>query len=164
MNKDKQYPDEYKLTSSLWTKIPFFFFFALVIYVLLEYYWQTDWITICILSVCCVCFLYVSLQYIEYAIFNHKGVLIVQTKRWGKNMTKREFYIDWKDVKDIRFNFIIGRHSPPAIYIESRILGHGYSQPTSMSYCKFASLAKYYSGRENIIYSGLKRKPFEKDW
>ena len=89
---------------------------------------------------------------------------MVHKKRWGKNKSEKEFYIDWKDVRYIRFNMLIlGHRTPPAITIESRVSGRGYSNPTSMSYRKFAALAEYYSGREDIIYR-WKRKPFEKDW
>ena len=81
------------------------------------------------------------------------------------NEAKQEFYIDWKDVKHIKFNiFITGSLSPPAIDVVSRIFGRGYYHPTALSYCKFASLAKYYSGRKDVVMLWKKRKLFEKDW
>lgn len=166
MNKNRKYPEEeYRLTPSLWITIPLCFFVAVLIYVWLESNWQSDWPVLCMLSVICVCFLYVILQNIEYAIFNHKGILIVHTKRWGKNKTKREYYINWKDIKYIKFNILIlGYLSPPAIDIASRISSNSYSHPTTLSYGKFASLAKYYSGREDIIYKRTKKRMYEKDW
>jgi hypothetical protein len=94
--------------------------------------------------------------------------LIVHTKRWGKNKKKQEFYIDWKDVKYIRFKTILSKNSSPAIDIASNIFGRGYYNTTTLSYAKFASLAKYYSGREDIIYKRSafrkKKKMYEKDW
>lgn len=165
MNNNRKYPNEYKLTRSLWITIPLWVIFGVLIYVCFVCDWQRDWLVLCLLSIFCIWQFYVILQYIEYAIFNHKGVLIVHTKRWGKNKKKQEFYIDWKDVKYIKFNSLItGNLSPPAIDIVSRILGHGYNQPTCLPYGKFALLAKYYSGREDISGFRRKRKPFEKDW
>ena len=71
----------------------------------------------------------------------------------------------WKDVKHIKFNiFITGSLSPPAIDVVSRIFGRGYYHPTALSYCKFASLAKYYSGRKDVVMLWKKRELFEKDW
>ena len=168
MNKNKTYPDEYKLTKGLWITIPLWVMLGILIYtcICFECDWQRDWLTLCLISIFCLWYLYIILQYIEYAIFSHKGVLIVHTKRWGKNRTKQEFYIDWKDVKYIKFNILITGHlSPPAIDIVSRILGHGYDQPTCLPYGKFASLAIYYSGRKDIIYT-KRKKPglYEKDW
>ena len=52
--------------------------------------------------------------------------------------------------------------------IKSRLFGRGYYNDTFLSYGKFASLAKYYSGREDIIYKRSafrkKKKMYEKDW
>lgn len=164
MDQNKKYPDKYKLTRSWWITIPLWFFAGVLTYGCFEFDWQRDWLILCILFVFCLWFLYVILQDIEYAIFSHSGVMIVHAKRWGKNKSKQEFYIDWRHVKYIRFNMLISGHrTPPAITIESRGSGRGYSNPTSMPYRKFATLAKYYSGREDIIYR-WKRKPFEKDW
>ena len=166
MNKDKQYPDEYKLTSSLTTQIAFFLILGPLVFMWCEWDWQEDWLFVCLFSIVCLFALFCIMQNVEYAIFNHKGILIVHTKRLSKTKADQEFYIDWKDVKYIKFENIYSKHSK--INIRSRIFGRGYCWRSNLSYSKFASLAKYYSGREDIIdnKSGvrLKRKPFEKDW
>ena len=164
MDRNKKYPDKYKLTRSWWITIPLWFFAGVLTYGCFEFDWQRDWLLLSFLFVFCLWFLYVILQDIEYAIFSHSGVMIVHAKRWGKNKSEKEFYIDWKDVRYIRFNMLIlGHRTPPAITIESRVSGRGYSYPTGLSYRKFAALARYYSAREGIVYR-WKRKPFEKDW
>ena len=167
MNKDKQYPDEYKLTSPMLSKIVIFLLIVfLLVLMRIESSWQEGWLVKCGLAILSLWLLFHIIQDVEYAIFSPKGVSIVHTKRWGKNKAKQEFYIDWKDVKYIKFNILItGHHSPPAIDIVSRIFGHGYDQPTCLPYGKFASLAIYYSGRKDIIYA-KRKKPglYEKDW
>jgi hypothetical protein len=161
----EEYPDEYKLTRSLWITIPLWGILGVLIYGCFEFNWQRDWDLLLVLSIFCLGYIFIIFQYSEYAIFNHKGLLIVHSKRWGKNKAKQEFYIDWKDVKHIKFNiFITGSLSPPAIDVVSRIFGRGYYHPTALSYCKFASLAKYYSGRKDVVMLWKKRKLFEKDW
>jgi hypothetical protein len=168
MNKNKTYPDEYKLTNSLTTKITFLLVLGPLVWMVFEFNWSKDGLFLYWFYPLCVWFLFVILQDVEYAIFNHKGVLIVHTKRWGKNKAKQEFYIDWKDVKYIRLKIPLSKNSSPKIEIVSRVLGHGYSNQTFLPYGKFASLAKYYSGREDIIYKRSafrkKKKMYEKDW
>ena len=123
MNSNRKYPDEYKLTRSLWITIPLWGILGVLIYGCFEFNWQRDWDLLLVLSIFCLWYIYIIFQYSEYAIFNHKGLLIVHSKRWGKNKAKQEFYIDWKDVKHIKFNiFITGSLSPPAIDVVSRIL------------------------------------------
>ena len=168
MNNNRKYPDEYKLTSSLMTKIQFLLILVFLVFIWFECSWPKDWFFLSCFSIIGISLLFYILQHVEYAIFNHKGILIVHTKRWGRNKAKREFYIDWKDIKYIRLKTPLSKNSSPVIDIVSRIFGHDYYHPTSLSYGKFASLAKYYSGREDIIYTKSrfrrKRKPFEKDW
>ena len=168
MNKNKTYPDEYKLTRSFMTKVAFLLILGLLISIWFEYDKEFSWIIHCLSFIVIYC-LFMLIQDVEYAIFNHKGVLIVNTKRWGKNRRKEEFYIDWKDVKYIRFTTT---HSP-AIDIVSIPFGRGYYNGTLLPYGKFASLAKYYSGREDILYGDYKKKIkakrkkpglYEKDW
>lgn len=168
MNKDKKYPVEYKLTKSLMPRIAFFLILGCLASMWYQYNGQDNWLFVCFFSILLGGGLFYITQNVEYAIFNHKGVLIAHTKRWGKNKAKQEFYIDWKDVKYIRFKTILSKNSSPAIDIASNIFGRGYYNTTTLSYAKFASLAKYYSGREDIIYKRSafrrKKKMYEKDW
>ena len=169
MNKDKQYPDEYKLTSPMLNKIVIFLLIVfLLVLMRIESSWQEGWLVKCGLAILSLWLLFHIIQDVEYAIFSRKGVSIVHTKRWGKNKAKQEFYIDWKDVKYIRLKIPLSKNSSPKIEIVSRVLGHGYSNQTFLPYGKFASLAKYYSGREDIIYKRSafrkKKKLYEKDW
>lgn len=159
MNKGTQYPDEYKLTKSLMPRIAFFVILGCLVSMCCECNGQDNWFILCFLFILWGGGLFYIIQNVEYAIFNHKGVFIVHTKRWGKNKTKQEFYIDWKDVKYIRFKTPLSKNSSPAIDIASSVLGRSYYNTTTLSYGKFASLAKYYSGREDIIY---KRSAFRK--
>ena len=173
MNKNKTYPDEYKLTNSLTTKITFLLVLGPLVWMGFEFNWSKDGLFLYWFYPLCVWFLFGILQDVEYAIFNHKGVSIVHAKRWGKNKAKNEFYIDWKDIEYIRFKIPLSKNSSPAIDIVSRVFGNGYYNVTMLSYSKFASLAIYYSGRKDIIYSEYKKikkakrkKPglYEKDW
>lgn len=167
MNKDKQYPDEYKLTKSWMPKIAFFLILGCLVSMWCECSGQDNWLFLCFFTILWGWGLFYIIHNVEYAIFNHKGVFIVHTKRWGKNKTKQEFYIDWKDVKYIRFKTPLSKNSSPAIDITSSVFGRGYYHTTCLPYGKFASLAKYYSGREDIIYERnafrKKRKMYEKD-
>ena len=95
MNKDKQYPDEYKLTSSLTTLIAFFLILGPLVFMWCEWDWQEDWLFVCLFSIVCFFALFCIMQNVEYAIFNHKGILIVHTKRLSKTKADQEFYIDW---------------------------------------------------------------------
>ena len=166
MNKNKQYPDEYKLTSSLTTLIAFVLILGPLVFMWCEWDWQEDWLFVCLFSIVCFLALLFIMQNVEYATFNHKGVLIVHTKRWYKTKADQEFYIDWKDVIYIKFENIYSKHS--RINIRSRLFGRGYCWQSGLSYNKIASLAKYYSGREDIIYKRSafrkKKKLYEKDW
>lgn len=173
MNKNKTYPDEYKLTNSLTTTIAFLLILGCLISIWFEFNWQKDRLFLCLFSILLVSGLFIIIQDIEYAIFDRKGVLIVHAKRWGKNKAKNEFYIDWKDIEYIRFKIPLSKNSTPAIDIVPKVFGCGYYNGTTLSYSKFASLAIYYSGRKDIIYSEYKKikkakrkKPglYEKDW
>ena len=98
MKKNKQYPDEYKLTSSLTTLIAFVLILGPLVFMWCEWDWQEDWLFVCLFSIVCFLALLFIMQNVEYATFNHKGVLIVHTTRWYKTKADQEFYIDWKDV------------------------------------------------------------------
>ena len=101
MNKNKTYPDEYKLTNSLTTKITFLLVLGPLVWMGFEFNWSKDGLFLYWFYPLCVLGLFVILQDVEYAIFNHKGVSIVHAKRWGKNKAKNEFYIDWKDIESL---------------------------------------------------------------
>ena len=155
------------------TKVAFMLAFGGVISIWFECDWKENWFFLCWFSSVGIWYLFYILQYVEYAIFNHNGVLIVNTKRWGKNKRKEEFYIDWKNVKYIRFKTPYTKNASPAIDIVSIPFGRGYYNGTLLPYGKFASLAKYYSGREDILYGDYKKKIkakrkkpglYEKDW
>jgi hypothetical protein len=170
MNKNKKYPEEYKLTRSFVVKITLVLIIGCVVLAWLLSNWPKDWLFLCWFSGFGVGALFIIMQNIEYALFNHKGVLIVHTKRWGKNKSKNQYYIDWKDVKFIRFGL---SYRTPTIDITSSVWGHGYYETTSLPNDKFASLAKHYSGRDDIMYREYKKKNktkrkkrglYEKDW
>lgn len=170
MNKNNKYPDEYKLTRSYAIRIALLMISGCGVSAWFLFDWSKDWIHLCWFSGLCVYSLFIIIQNIEYAIFTYKGVLIVHTKRWGKNKAKHEYYIDWKDVTYIKFGIA---YRMPRIEITSSVWRRGYHEPTSLPNDKFVALAKHYSGRDDIIYREYKKKIkakrkkrglYEKDW
>lgn len=169
MNKktDKKYPSEYTLTVS--------FTYRCVIALLLGgptcLIWflfdiQKNLMFLLLFSIAVFFCLYMIFSNVEYAIFNHKGLLIVHKSRWRE--AKEEFYVNWDNVLHIKLSTRISKNASPEIQIEAKGGIRGYHHSTMLPYAKFASLAKYYSGREDIINNKStvrrKKKPFEKDW
>ena len=52
----EEYPDEYKLTRSLWITIPLWVMLGILIYtcICFECDWQRDWLTLCVISIFCL--------------------------------------------------------------------------------------------------------------
>lgn len=165
MNKNKKYPDEYKLTHSS-TTIVYLLLWGIIVWFAFEFSRSIHWLLQCCIYSSIIFFLVCIILDVEYAIFNRKGVLIVNTIRWTKRNAKHEFYIDWKDIKHIRLRTHLSNRQPTTIEIVPKVLGRVYYERTFLPFGKFASLAKYYSGREDIIYKKKRKKPglYEKDW
>lgn len=163
----EKYPTEYTLSTS---HIGGFFITILLFCVICSMWVYCDiqkYIFVLLaMSLLAIAYLYILFQSVEYAIFNHKGVLIVRKNRWGKN--KEEYYIDWKNVKSIDWTISYSKRARCHIIIRSDDYYGGYYNITLLPLKKFVSLAIYYSGRNDIVKRNKmfrrKKKMFEKDW
>ena len=71
MNKDKQYPDEYKLTSPMLNKIVIFLLIVfLLVLMRIESSWQEGWLVKCGLAILSLWLLFHIIQDVEYALFS----------------------------------------------------------------------------------------------
>ncbi len=164
---NKKYPDEYKLTNSF-ERI---FGILLMIMVLVLVLWsvadqQDSLLFTCIFCIFVILFILFFVRNLEYVILNHNGVLIVHEDRWRKK--KEEYYVEWKQVESIDWEVSYSLHADCRIIIRTYDDRRSYKESTGLFIGKFVSLAKYYSGRDDIVrrvkFFKKKRKPFEKDW
>ncbi len=160
---NKKYPDEYLLKDSFWRE------FGIVLGVILlvclwtsikpeEYFFE-----LCFCSVLGILCGFLWMRSLEYAVFNHTGLRIVHENRWGK--ITDEYYTEWGKIESVECRRIADAFE---IIIRTYDCRGGYQKKTRLSKGQFESLAKYYSGRDDIVkrvkFFKKKRKPFEKDW
>ena len=87
MNKNKKYPDEYKLTQSS-TTIVYLLVVGIIVWVAFEFSRSIHWLLQCCIYSSIIFLLFCIIIDVEYAIFNRKGVLIVNTIRGKKTLNK----------------------------------------------------------------------------
>lgn len=95
--------------------------------------------------------------------FDNDGFIVNAHNRFTSNNRMRLY--KWNDIHTLSFLSIYSRNGKPRLHVTYK---DGGNDQIVFRYTvknkKFTKLAKYYSGREDIVESNRKRKLYEKDW
>lgn len=122
------------------------------------------WIILAIVSLCLGAIATTISVYIDdYSVtFDHMGFTTIWRNRVNSKEKIKTY--KWKDIHRMSISGLYS-HSTPNLTIFYKNGKFESIYFNGLAYTKkFINLARHYSGRNNIIKSGRKRKPFDKDW
>lgn len=114
----------------------------------------------CVLMICATIETFVF----DYSVsFDYHGFLFMERNRITQKKEIKSY--KWRDVRNLTITGLYSPHSRPMLMVSLKNGPSDWIDFHGLAYTnKFIQLAKHYSGREGIMKSGRKRKPFEKDW
>lgn len=141
-------------------------FIGCAIFIPIIFLAELEWWTIIIFVIMCVLMICATIEtfVFDYSVsFDYHGFLFMERNRITQKKEIKSY--KWRDVRNLTITGLYSPHSRPMLMVSLKNGPSDWIDFHGLAYTnKFIQLAKHYSGRDGIVKSGRKRKPFEKDW